>query len=359
MRKLTRYTVFSIFKIGMGTAMLATLMLLGVDLFTNLDSYMNNNVGFLKAFGITMLYVPEAFLFALGPAFMFAVTYHLSMMQANNEAICISSAGISRSRILIPIILFGIVLTAFHFGFNETVAIGTSNRKAVRMKNLSFSSGSLDNSEIALSGQGYLVFADAYVESMQSIFGVSLVETAEDGSFLRRTDSYKAQWDPSIRKWIFSDAWIYEPSEKGIEISNTAQYISETMDLEPRLFRESADDITTMPLKEASEYLKSTKTINKDKYASLGTEYYKRLLGCLTPLVMILISCSMNYKFKKNVMFMSLLSSVALAVVYYVVQMITTMMADQGIIRPYMGTLVPFIAVALAALLLNMFFSRR
>ncbi|MBR6085835.1 MAG: LptF/LptG family permease, partial [Spirochaetales bacterium] len=74
LKTLDRYTVSSILKTGIATALLASLMLLGVDLFSNLDLYMNHNVGFSKACSVTILYFPEAFLLALGPSFLFAVT---------------------------------------------------------------------------------------------------------------------------------------------------------------------------------------------------------------------------------------------------------------------------------------------
>ena len=58
MRTLDRYTITSILKTGIATSLLACLMLLGVDLFSNLDLYMNHNIGFAKAFSVTILYAP-------------------------------------------------------------------------------------------------------------------------------------------------------------------------------------------------------------------------------------------------------------------------------------------------------------
>ena len=54
LRVLDRYTTASVLKIGLVTSLLASLMLMGVDLFTNLDKYMSYNVSFLKALSITL-----------------------------------------------------------------------------------------------------------------------------------------------------------------------------------------------------------------------------------------------------------------------------------------------------------------
>jgi lipopolysaccharide export system permease protein len=87
------------------------------------------------------------------------------------------------------------------------------------------------------------------------------------------------------------------------------------------------------------------KGLNPEQYASMGTEYYKRIFSCLTPLIMILIACSINYRFKKNILFFSLVCSICIAVVYFVVQMMTVMLSDQGVIAPQLGTLIPFIVI--------------
>ena len=94
------------------------------------------------------------------------------------------------------------------------------------------------------------------------------------------------------------------------------------------------------------------------QYASLGTAYYKRIFSCLSPLIMMIIACSMNYRFRKNVLFMSLVCSIAVAVVYFVVQMMTEMMADQGVIAPYYGSLVPFAVILLLSAIIGLVFRR-
>ncbi len=60
---------------------------------------------------------------------------------------------------------------------------------------------------------------------------------------------------------------------------------------------------------------------------------------------MMVIACSMNYRFKKNVLFFSLICSICIAVVYYVIQMMTVMLADQGVIAPWLGILIPFAVI--------------
>ena len=172
LRVLDRYTTASVLKIGLVTSLLASLMLMGVDLFTNLDKYMSYNVSFLKALSITLYYFPEAFLLAVGPAFLFAVTYHLSMLSANNEVMAVLNAGVSFQRILRPVIISAILLSGAYFAFNELVAIPSTNTKELQMELITESSGSENNHNIALSDMqnGYMVFAGMYSEAEQTLY---------------------------------------------------------------------------------------------------------------------------------------------------------------------------------------------
>lgn len=363
-RVLDRYTVISILRIGIITSLLASLMLMGVDLFSNLDRYMSYNVTFMRALSITLLYFPEAFLLAMGPSFLFAVTYHLSMLHANNEIMAILNAGVSFQRILRPVIICAVLLSAAYFGFNELVAIPSTNQKDLKMQLITDSSGDSNNQDIALSDmqRGYMVYASIYSDPNQTLFNVTLVESGPDGRIVRRTNAKRAVYDPEAGLWTFHDAYVYTPSENtvdGVEISHYDSQQNEVLLLEPQLFRNVSNEISKMSLRLARAYLDRMRTLNPDQYAKLGTEYYKRLFSCLSPLIMIMIACSINYRFKKNVLFFSLVCSIAVAVVYFVVQMMTVMMADQGVIAPQLGTLIPFAVIILVATVMGLIMRRQ
>ena len=357
MKVLTRNVFFSVLKVGIITALLASLMLMGVDLFKNLDTYTSYLVDGSTVLKLTLLYFPEAFLLSIGAAFLFSVTYYLSMLHANNEIICVLNAGVSYVRVIIPILFTAVLISGFYFAFNEYVAIGCSNEKEALMQVItSTENGANDNSEIALSDMqsGYMVYADSYIDSNQTLYKVTLLEKDSSGNLVRRTNAYKAVWSQDDKSWTLYDVYVYRPSDDGLstDIEYIEQYTDEVMKLEPQLFRNLSAEVSKMSLSLAHDYVKRMKTLNPEQYASLGTEYYERILSCLTPFVLMIIACSMNYRFKKNVLFFSILCSICVAVVYYVILMMTRMMANQGIIAPWWGTLIPFIAISLLSAVL-------
>ena len=363
---LTRYTLSSVIKVGLATAALAALMLVGVDLFSNLDTYISYNVSFGQAFLVSLLYFPEALLLAVGPSFLFSVTYFLSMLSANNEMICVLNSGVSLRRVVVPCLVLAVLLSVGYFFFNEKVAISASNLKDTKYKALTSRSSSLDNSDIALSDMqdGYMIYAGQFVDETSTLYNVSYVEIEEStgdmdagalGQTFRRVDAYRAQYDSETEIWTLYDCYEYVPVGNTVQVNYYSSLEIPRMRLEPQLFRNLSSEISKMSLDLAHAYVLRMKSLNPDEYARLGTEYYKRIFSCLTPLVMIIIACSMNYKFKKNVLFFSLICSICVAVVYFVVQMVTVMLADQGVIAPYWGTLIPFIVVLLLSGLMSAF----
>ena len=267
LKTLDRYTVSSILKTGIATALLASLMLMGVDLFSNLDLYMNHNVGFSKAFSVTILYFPEAFLLALGPSFLFAVTYQLSMLHAHNEVMSVLNSGVSLSRIVRPIIVLAVLLSGFYFLFNEYVAIPSSNEKALQKENITKDTDSTNNQDIALSDMqsGYMVYAAIYSDADQTLFDVSLVESDAHGTLIRRTDAYRATYNPETARWKFYDAYVYTPTPDGVSVEHVGNYENQILLLEPQLFRNVSNEISTMSLDLAKAYLNRMKVLNPER----------------------------------------------------------------------------------------------
>lgn len=348
MNVLKRHTVISILKVGLITSLLATFMLCGVDLFKNLDKYLSYALDAKIVLKLTLLYAPEAFLMALGPAFLFSVTYYLSMLHANNEILSILNAGISYKKVIYPCLVLAVFVSAFYFGFNERVSIPCSNKKEILSNSVLNTSSSSNNYNIALSDyyEGYIIYANQYNEANNCLYDVKLLKKTEDSHIESRIDAYKAQYSEESKQWTFYECYVYKPDkDNNMDIQYYDVLDNLNINIEPALFKNLSSEVSKMDLKLAKSYVLKMKNLNNEEYASLASSLYKRIFSCLVPFVMILIATSMNYRLKKNVLFFSIIFSLCEAVVYYVVQMITMMLATQGVIKPYLGMLIPLFVI--------------
>ena len=80
------------------------------------------------------------------------------------------------------------------------------------------------------------------------------------------------------------------------------------------------------------------------------TEYYKRYSFAFTPLIVVFLSCAVGGRFKKNILLMSLLLSLVVSVLYYVSQLVSSLLAKSGILTPLLGAWGPFILFFVAGL---------
>lgn len=361
MKILTKQTILTILKVGFVTALIGSLLLMGVDLFKNMDTYIDCSFSFANILKLTFLYFPEAFLLSTGPAFLFSVTYFLSSLQANNELITLFNSGISFRKIIYPCLACALFIGVFYFGFNELIAIKTSNQKAVQFENMSYLGyGEIDNSSIFYhENNNYLLFSEQYMKSNKTLYNVSYVKFNQDHKVDKRVDSYKWKWNEESEKWVFHDSTVFEYDGNTVQKKYYETFEDEEFNLEPVFFEDSNTSINNLPLKRYKEYINKVKLLNPEKFSSVATDYYSRVLGCLTPVVLMIISCFSNIRFKKNILFFSILVSLCYAVVYYVVRILTVMMASQGMISPLLGIIIPFIAVIIIATIANRIFGTK
>ncbi len=342
--KLDAYIIGSIVKTGIAAMLICSLVLCTVDLLANLERYIQLAIPVSQIALRSLYYLPEALLISMGPAFLFAITYFLSQLNANNELICLLNAGIPYRRIIRPCLMLAVLMSVVYFLFSEGVGIQAIRRKSLLDDKFFLNSSSYDNRNVTLNDRenGYVLFARRYNDASQEIQEAVLIKKNKEGRLLFKMNSLRGVWDKTAEGWVFHDSIIYDVDMSGAAPRKVAEIRFSDLDIGVELFRNVSSDLKTMELAYAWEYLAKAKQHDRSDYPKLATDFYQRLLSCLTPLVLMMIACSMNYRFKKNILLFSIVFCLCIGVVYYVLQMLMLIMASQGMIPPISGMLIPF-----------------
>lgn len=358
MRRLDAYVITSELKIAISTLLMCTLMMLLVELFAKFSVYTASYMNVKRTLYLLFLRIPYAINLTAGPALLFATTFFISSIYSNNELIALLSAGVPYRRIIAPLITLSIFLSALMFIFNEFVYIPSSVKyqTTLDMYQNYDSSTEGDNSNIFYTDRTdhFMIKADKYIDSKKQLDGVILVFVDENGNIKERISASSALYSEDEKVWLLNNAKVQEIDMNNFKVSNKTYqntFIKAEFNTQPDLFKNIRSDIQTMPLSSAVEYIKGIKNLSISRYQELATEFYERILSCFTVFVMVLVSVSINLRFKKNVLLFSIVASVCLAVIYYVVQLVTLLMARQGVIPPLMGELVPFIVIGIIAII--------
>ena len=353
MRILTRYTIASILKVAAVTILLFALILAAVELFSKMDQIMNGDIEALRIAEYILLSLPQYLLMVASIAFLFSVTYFLSTLSANNELIPILNAGVSPWRLKAPVVVLAVVLTVLGSVYQEKAVIAINAVHDELEVELFGSSSTRDTRNIVLSDpDGYLIYTRRFSEATESVYDPVLVQ--HDGErIISRVEAGRAYFDEE-RGWVFENARVYRVDGETVSSSYMSEFTDPAFDIEPRLFRSQNTSIETMDRETAADYLQSLYDNDRVTWHEKATDYYRRISSPLAIFTLMFISVSMNFSFRRNVLLFSVIQSLSIAVIYYVADMVFSIMGHQGAVQPLMTVVLPIIFTILLSLVLSL-----
>jgi lipopolysaccharide export system permease protein len=319
------------------TALLFFVLILQlVDLFANLVRYLSLEVPLTSIARVQILYIPKSLSFALPVALLFAVAFTLGQLYSNNELISVFAAGISLYRFVLPLLLLGVLLGIGGVVFEERVVIETLREKNELSRELLNINRSFSNTRVAVTSpdRRVVIYADYYNDAARTLSGVTVLLRNTDGTFSERIEAPWGEWNGG--NWEFSDAVLFRYTEEGFERQGARRVSDEEVSVHPRVFQRSERDVSEMTLEQARDFILSQREAGLPFRRAL-TDYWNRYSFALTPVIVVLISAAVGGRFRKNIILMSLLLSLCLAVAYYVAGMVTDLMAVGGLLSPFAG----------------------
>jgi lipopolysaccharide export system permease protein len=319
------------------------LLLQLIDVFGNIWRYFAHDVPALQVAWIALLYTPKCLSFALPVSFLFAISFTLGLFYANNELLAIFGAGVSLHRLVVPFLALGLILSVAGFLFNDAVVIPT-----FRMKNQAYSLAvkqvtSLSQANITVTSpdQRVVYVADYYNDAQARLNGLTVVVRDDKMQIVSRIDAQWAEW--SGNRWTLHDVrtFTWDGTTKTLSDERHQTYDSPLLSEPPDTFRKLAGSVQDMDRVESQRYVALIRKAGLP-YREALTDFYRKFSFACTPLIVAFIASSLGSAFKKNILLMSLLSSLVISVGFYVAQMVTGILAKNGYVPPLLGAWAPF-----------------
>jgi lipopolysaccharide export system permease protein len=312
-----------------------------VDLFKNLWRFLSNDVSFTQMLSVAVYYLPKCIMFGLPIALLFSVAFTLGSFYSNNELISVFGSGISLFRLVLPLILAGLVLSVASFYFEEIVVIDSFRIKNQLTGEFLGRRQSQSNTNVTVVGENIIYHCDYYNDSSETLSGLIVLERDNEGRFIRRIDAEWATWDGNL--WELHRCRIFTWDHEGKFLTEQKENLLKENKINepPGTFRKTMKNVEELRIAEAGEWIESRRKAGLP-HRELLTDYYKRYSFALTPLMVTFLSSALGGSFRKNILLMSLLSSLVLTVIYYVFQMVMVIFANLGFISPMAGAWAPF-----------------
>jgi lipopolysaccharide export system permease protein len=335
---LDRYLVKQFLPIFFVALSMFIMLLLLIDLFANLWRYLNYEVPARQILTVSLYYLPKSLSYALPIALLFAAAYTLGDLYGRNELTSIFSSGIPFWRFSISLLCIGFMASFFSFFFDDAVVIPTLKQKNDLARVLLHQQRTESNSDIVIKARnGRLIYSvDYYDHAAQILNGVSIIEQDERGRMISHIRCPRALWKED--HWELVNPVIYEWQGGILRFRNFEG--ADAYREEPDMFRRNMVQVEDLAARDAGLLVRDLRAAGLP-FTDALSEYYHRFSFPSVSFVVMILSISMGGRFKKNILLMSLLTSLASAVVFYVTEMISMMMAKLGYIPPLAGAWFP------------------
>ena len=335
---LDKYLLSQFFPIFLIAVSMFVFLLLLIDLFTNLVRYLNFEVPVLTILKISFYFIPKSISYAMPISLLFAAAYTIGELYARNELTTIFSSGIPFWRFSVSLLIVGFLASVFSFYLDDIAVIPTlkiKNELSRRALRQHYFGG---NSDIVIKAKnGQLIYSVDYFDSEKTILnGISIIEVNDDGKFSSYIRARSASWNDSY--WEFGSAYIYR--FEGLLLKIKPLHSTVEYDEHPDSFKRNAVEVVELPAKEVGKLINDLKTAGLPYY-KVQANYFHRYSFAATPFIVMFLSISMGGRFRKNILLMSLFTSLSVAVVYYITEMLSMTMAGLNIIHPVAGAWFP------------------
>lgn len=340
--KLVIYLFKKIMPFFLGSVLFFCLILNLVDLFMNLTNYLQNNASIKDVLKVLLFYTPKTLWYAIPVGMLFSTSYILSEMYAHNELEALFASGVSLFRFTLPILIFSIFMSFGLYHFENKLVVWTYEKKIELQNQLLNRSDNENNSDlIVLSQNGKIIYkANKYTESVKRLSGVYLIFRDDEKSLLAIIKARQAHWDEEAKLWILKDATQYEMINGELKITPISEKYTNLLNESYEIFRKNIVNIQSVSAKDAKVYINHLKKAGLPYHEQLS-EYYKKFAFPFIVFLVVFLSIGLTGKTKKNVLIVSLASSIGVAVLFYVLMMITMVLAKHGYITPFMGAWFP------------------
>jgi len=356
--KLVFYIMKKFVPVFLGALIFFSVILNVVDLLMNLWKYISLQVPVNTVFEIMKLYVPKTVWYSIPLAILFASSYCLSELYASNELLALFASGVSLLKFTLPMLIFSVIMTYSLFVFEDKVVVNTYSKKTELQNDVLEQKDSSNNSNVAvISESGKLIyFVREYNEKQKRVYNVYLVFRDENKDLESVIYATSAVWKEEEQLWELKSPQQYEMVGNDFKTVPVSEELLKRVNEPCSTFRRDTISIENVDVKNAKLYIDHLKRAGLPYNEELS-QYYKKFSFPFIVFIVVFLSIGLTGKTKKNVLLLSLAFSISAAVLFYVTQMVTMLMAQYGYISAVSGAWSPVILFIVISIVL-LFFAR-
>ena len=222
MKKIDYYILKEFLSSFLVVSLFFTLISLIVDVFENLNRFIDNSVPYDILLKYYKASLPSMISVTIPVSCLVSSVFTYGMMIQKREWLVFKSSGLSLYRLSLPVLALGLLLSVSSFYFDDTVVIKNNrvkndikNTYMSKNKNKSMGKSIFENVYFQ-KNQKDLIAIEKFNSNNNVLLNLNYLEINE-GNLERRIDSNKAEWNQEMQKWNLKKFSIRNFDLNGLE----------------------------------------------------------------------------------------------------------------------------------------------
>lgn len=343
MSLLDRYIVSDFLKFLFLSLLAIVIIFVVVDLFEDLDKFIDRKVSVMSVVEFYLYEIPNIVILITPVALIVSCFLSLGTLSRHNELLAMRSSGVSLFRILIPLFIIGIVVSAGVLIMDELL-IPYTNQKKQTVKRVKIDKKPKINYErrwnLYYAGEGNRFYFIGFFDARKKIVrDIMISEYTADWKLSQRLDAKNGYWSDSV--WCFRDAVVTKFTPGGEQVSEHFKelkmpQINEVPEdfSKPQKFPEG---MNFLELKKYSMRLKRS----GGNYIKYLVELHYKLSFPFTSFIIILFGAPLAANLRKTGFAISFTASLTICFVYWGVIQIFRSFGQNGVLPPSISLWIP------------------
>lgn len=278
-----------------------------VDLFENLDRFIDNKLSFGMVLNYYLYFIPEIIKLITPISVLLSTLFTVGSMINHNEIIAVKNTGISLTRFMIPFLLVGTIVTAISIYFNNWVVPEANKKKFyIERNNLNKNRPVANLNKLYFQdSKNQLILIDNFTEASLSANKISIQLYKPDSLIVlsKRVDAERMRWINN--EWVLikaSERDFIEGKEQlksHDSISLTSINGLNKVNLEPGQITKKQLKPDEMNYNELDEFIESMKKGGHDVDRQL-VDFYSKISFPFSNLIVIIFGMSISTGSKRR-----------------------------------------------------------
>ena len=329
------------------------------DLSTNMPDFIQGHASLSALAEYYASQIPQLVVLCLPIALLLALLYSLAAMSRSNEIISMIGAGLSVTRILVPLIAVGVVLTAVTAYFNYEQGPHATAAKQQMLRDIKRGEKRTE-AVFGLLFRNREALRTWFMRRINTRFksgrigDIQIIQQNADGDILQQWYAREANYKPDQKRWVLSNAKYVEMDSNG---DVTKSELKDTLVIDgwsetPWRILSSAMNPEFLSVTELRDYLRFNSDFPESRLAAFRTHLEYRWALPWFCLVVVFLAAPMGIVYSRR----GIVGGVAVAIgLFFAMVFLSTLFIAFGKgqrISPFTAAWVPVIIFFLIGLVL-------